>query len=137
MSHGAAPIRVLVVEDGATVRGRLVEVLSADPGIQVVGEAEDGRTAIELALAPRPSAIALDMMLPVMTIRVSADEDGQPVPPRGAPGRYRGRGGRRAVAFGLYKRGVSSYKQCPLREPYPGRALFDKAEWPSGLRQRS
>ena len=37
-----APIRVVVVEDSMTVRRRLVDTLSADPGFTVVGEAGDG-----------------------------------------------------------------------------------------------
>ena len=41
-------IRVLVVEDSLTVRKRLCEVLGADPELEVVGEAEDGKRAIEL-----------------------------------------------------------------------------------------
>ena len=61
------PIRVLVVEDSLTVLRRLVEVLGADPGIEVVGEASDGKRAIELAKKLKPDIITLDMMLPVMT----------------------------------------------------------------------
>src|SRR5579884_2917254 len=60
-------IRVLVVEDSITVRKRLIEILSGDADFDVVGEAEDGRTAIALCLRLRPDVIALDMMLPVMT----------------------------------------------------------------------
>jgi two-component system chemotaxis response regulator CheB len=60
-------VRVLVVEDSLTVRKYLVDVLRADPGIEVVGEAEDGKHAIELCQALRPDAVSLDMMLPVMT----------------------------------------------------------------------
>lgn len=60
-------LRVLVVEDSLTVRKRLVEILTAAPGIEVVGEAEDGKRAIEQVLALRPDAISMDMMLPVMT----------------------------------------------------------------------
>jgi two-component system chemotaxis response regulator CheB len=60
-------LRVLVVEDSLTVRKRLCEVLSGDPDIEVVGEAEDGKQAIELCLALRPDVITLDMMLPVMS----------------------------------------------------------------------
>jgi two-component system chemotaxis response regulator CheB len=61
------PLRVLVVEDSMTVRQRLIDVLAADPGMRVVGEAGDGRRAIELCLELRPDVITMDMMLPVMT----------------------------------------------------------------------
>jgi len=61
------PIRVLVVEDSLTVRMRLREVLGREPDVEVVGEAEDGRRAIELCQALRPDVVTLDMMLPVMT----------------------------------------------------------------------
>jgi two-component system chemotaxis response regulator CheB len=59
--------RVLVVEDSLTVRQRLLEVLASDPSMEVVGEAGDGRSAIELCERLRPDVITLDMMLPVMT----------------------------------------------------------------------
>lgn len=60
-------IRVLVVEDSLTVRKRLVEVLQADPGFEVIGEAADGKEGIELCQSLRPDVITLDMMMPVMT----------------------------------------------------------------------
>ena len=59
-------IRVLVVEDSLTVRKRLVEVIASDPGLEVVGEAENGQQAIDLCQALRPDVITLDMHLPVM-----------------------------------------------------------------------
>jgi two-component system chemotaxis response regulator CheB len=62
-----ASIRVLVVDDSPTVRARLRGVLAADPACDVVGEAEDGKQAIELCRALRPDVITMDMMLPVMT----------------------------------------------------------------------
>ena len=59
-------IRVLVVEDSLTVRMRLLEILAGDPDLQVVGEAADGKCAIELCERLRPDVVTLDMMLPVM-----------------------------------------------------------------------
>ncbi len=59
--------RVLVVEDSLTTRRYLVEVLSAYPEFEVIGEAEDGRRAIELCQSLRPDVITLDMMMPVMS----------------------------------------------------------------------
>lgn len=60
-------IRVLVVEDSISVRMRLIETLSQDSEIELVGEAQDGKSAIELCLRHRPDLITMDMMLPVMT----------------------------------------------------------------------
>jgi two-component system chemotaxis response regulator CheB len=60
-------IRVLVVEDSLTVRRHLCDVLAADPEIEVVAEAGDGKQAIELCQQLRPDAVTLDMMLPMMS----------------------------------------------------------------------
>ena len=60
-------LRILVVEDSLTVRKRLCEILAEDPAIEVIGEAQDGKAAIELCLQHRPDAITMDMMLPVMS----------------------------------------------------------------------
>lgn len=61
------PVRVLVAEDSISVRKRLVEVLGEDPDLHVVGEAADGKQAIELCQRLRPDVVTLDMMMPVMT----------------------------------------------------------------------
>lgn len=61
------PTRVLVAEDSRTVRKYLVAVLREDPEIEVIGEAEDGKQAIELCEQLRPDVVSLDMMLPVMS----------------------------------------------------------------------
>lgn len=60
-------IRVLVTEDSLTIRKRIREVLESDPGILVIGEAEDGKRAIELCDRLRPDLVTMDMMLPVMS----------------------------------------------------------------------
>lgn len=59
--------RVLLVEDSHTVRGHLRDILSSDPELDICGEAEDGKQAIEACRRLRPDVISLDMMLPVMT----------------------------------------------------------------------
>ena len=60
-------IRVLVVEDSLTVRKHLCELVSDDPRMQLVGEAEDGKAAIEQCVRLRPDVISMDMMLPQMS----------------------------------------------------------------------
>ena len=62
-----ARIRVLVVEDSATVRARLIEVLRSEESFEVVGAAENGREGIELCRALRPDVVTMDMMMPEMT----------------------------------------------------------------------
>jgi two-component system chemotaxis response regulator CheB len=60
-------LRVLVAEDSLTVRKRLVEVLGAESDIEIVGEAEDGRRAIELCQSLRPDVLTCDMMMPALS----------------------------------------------------------------------
>jgi two-component system chemotaxis response regulator CheB len=60
-------IRVLVVDDSLTVRQRLIEILETDPEFVVVGQAGDGRRAIELVAQLRPDVITLDIAMPDMT----------------------------------------------------------------------
>lgn len=60
-------LRVLVVEDSLTMRKHLCEILASDPAIEVVAEAQDGKTAIAMCQRHRPDVVTLDMMLPVMS----------------------------------------------------------------------
>ncbi len=64
---GMKKLRVLVVEDSATMRAHLCDALRSDPELEVVAEAEDGKRAIDLCQALRPDVMTLDMMLPVMS----------------------------------------------------------------------
>jgi NarL family two-component system response regulator LiaR len=57
-------IRILVVEDQNVVREGLVAILSYQPDIEVVGEAEDGIQAVEVARRTKPQVILLDMVMP-------------------------------------------------------------------------
>jgi len=60
-------VRVLVADDSATVRHHLCNVLATDSDFEVVGEAEEGKRAIELCEDLRPDVVTMDMMMPVMT----------------------------------------------------------------------
>ena len=57
-------IRILVVEDQNVVREGLVAILNFQTDIEVVGEAEDGIRAVEVAKKTRPDVILLDMVMP-------------------------------------------------------------------------
>lgn len=62
-----AKLRVLIVDDSSTARNRLCEVVSADPELELVAAAENGKAAIERCTELRPDVVAMDMMMPVMT----------------------------------------------------------------------
>jgi two-component system chemotaxis response regulator CheB len=57
-------IRAVVIEDSPTMRAHLRQTLSADPQIEVVGEAEEGGGGIALCERLRPDVITLDMAMP-------------------------------------------------------------------------
>jgi NarL family two-component system response regulator LiaR len=59
-------IRVLVVEDQAVVREGVVAILSFNPDIEVVGQAEDGLQALTLVRSKKPDVILLDLVMPHM-----------------------------------------------------------------------
>lgn len=60
------PVRVLVVDDSATMRGLIINVLSQTPGIEVVGQAGDPLEAREAIKALNPDVITLDIEMPNM-----------------------------------------------------------------------
>lgn len=60
-------LRILVVDDSLTLRNRIAEVLSGDPELEVIGQAEDGVRAVELCCRLRPDVVTMDMMMPRMT----------------------------------------------------------------------
>ena len=66
MAEGQAPIRILVVDDHAMLREGVAAMVAREPGIEVVGEAEDGERAIEAYGALRPDVVLLDLQMPVM-----------------------------------------------------------------------
>ena len=60
------PIRVMVVDDSVVVRKIVTDVLSADPAIEVVGTAVNGRVALAKLDQLRPDLITMDIEMPEM-----------------------------------------------------------------------
>lgn len=59
-------MRALIVDDEALARERLIELLGALNGVEVIGQAGDGREAIEAVESLRPDLVLLDIRMPRM-----------------------------------------------------------------------
>jgi DNA-binding NarL/FixJ family response regulator len=63
---GRAPVRVLVADDQPIFTAMLGAVLAADERVEVVGQATNGRQALELAATLSPDVILMDISMPIM-----------------------------------------------------------------------
>ncbi len=61
-----SPIRILLADDHAVVRAGLRMLLSADPDLQIVGEAETGVQALRLTAELQPDVVLMDISMPDM-----------------------------------------------------------------------
>jgi len=59
-------IRVLIVDDNATVRRALATFVLAFDDLELVGEAADGQAAIDLCLHTQPDVVLMDLAMPGM-----------------------------------------------------------------------
>jgi DNA-binding NarL/FixJ family response regulator len=62
----AGPLRVLIADDEPLIRAGIRTILESAPGIAVVGEAEDGRAAVDRAVRCRAEVALIDIKMPVM-----------------------------------------------------------------------
>ncbi|GIK44075.1 MAG: DNA-binding response regulator [Chloroflexota bacterium] len=65
-------IRLMIVDDHAVVRKGLAMVLRLEPDFEIVGEAENGAKAVELATRLRPDLVLLDFVMPEMDGQATA-----------------------------------------------------------------
>jgi DNA-binding NarL/FixJ family response regulator len=64
--EGAVLIRLLIADDHALVRSGLRNMLEREPTIEIVGEARNGREAVELCRSLRPNLVLMDVRMPDM-----------------------------------------------------------------------
>jgi DNA-binding NarL/FixJ family response regulator len=127
----AGPIRVLVVDDHAGVRAALVDLLGETGGIAVVGEATDGRDALDLAARLHPDVVLMDVSMPNMsgleaTRLLTRQRPGIRVLMLSSDGRRAVvRAARDAGAVGfLVKRGRGSELVAAIRDAHAGRSTW-------------
>ena len=76
-------IRVVLVDDQALFRAGVRMLVSSQPDMDVVGEAGDGREALEVIGRTRPDVVLMDIRMPVMDgLTATAELLAQPDPPR-------------------------------------------------------
>ena len=68
LSPGTAgtSVRVVIADDHPVVRAGIAGMLGLDDGIEVVGEAENGQQAVDLARDLAPDVVVTDLRMPVM-----------------------------------------------------------------------
>jgi DNA-binding NarL/FixJ family response regulator len=80
---GAAPIRVALVDDQALFRAGIRMLVTSQPDLEFVGEAGDGRAAIDMVAQSRPDIVLMDIRMPVLDgIESTRAILAAPAPPR-------------------------------------------------------
>jgi DNA-binding NarL/FixJ family response regulator len=63
---GATPIRIVIVDDSQVYRKTICSILKKEPGLRIVGEAEDGLAAIQAVETHRPGVVLMDISMPIL-----------------------------------------------------------------------
>ncbi|WP_144829840.1 response regulator transcription factor [Microbacterium sp. BH-3-3-3] len=78
-----APVRIVLVDDQSLFRAGIRMVIDSQSDLEVVGEASDGREAIEVVRQVRPDIVLMDVRMPVMDgLTATAEILREPEPPR-------------------------------------------------------
>lgn len=64
--HGEDPIRVLLIDDSAVVRGLLTRSLETDPNVKIVGSCPNGEAGVAAVAKAEPDVVILDVEMPIM-----------------------------------------------------------------------
>ena len=75
------PLNILIADDEAPARNRMRDLLSDIEHVAVVGEAKNGKEAIDLALQTKPDLMLLDIRMPVMD-GIEAAQHAQKIEPK-------------------------------------------------------
>ena len=66
MPRKASPARLIIADDHALVREGIRSMLSSEPDLEVIGEAENGQEALELCRSLSPDLVLMDVRMPKM-----------------------------------------------------------------------
>ncbi|MGB7441649.1 MAG: response regulator transcription factor, partial [Coleofasciculaceae cyanobacterium] len=66
MNDEQSKISILLVDDQSLIRRGLKAILNLEAGLQVIGEAENGESAIQLVEELKPDVVLMDVRMPVM-----------------------------------------------------------------------
>lgn len=66
LGGGKDKVKVVIVDDSLVAREMLAQILASDPSIEVVGQAKDGKEAVEMVARLRPDLVTMDIHMPSM-----------------------------------------------------------------------